>query len=126
MGVSTAPGTYPATIKSGKKVDVWYALGKRGIFGPYFFLDNAGNRVTVDSERYIEMIRRKFVLYSAPLSSSFLPVPLVSSVLLAPVPSSFLPSPLSYFLPAPLSSSFLFFPWHVLPFPQFATATHSG
>ena len=46
---------------SQEKVTVWCAIGKRGIFGPYIFEDNDGNRVTVNAERYIEMMRRKFV-----------------------------------------------------------------
>ena len=46
---------------SQEKVTVWCAIGKRGIFGPYFFEDNDGNHVTVSAERYIEMMRRKFV-----------------------------------------------------------------
>ena len=46
---------------SQEKVTVWCAIGKGGIFGPYFFEDNDGNCVTVKAERYIEMMRRKFV-----------------------------------------------------------------
>ena len=33
---------------------------QRGIFGPYFFEDNDGNRVTINAGRYIEIMRRKF------------------------------------------------------------------
>ena len=43
------------------KVTVWCAMGKTAIIGPYFFEDNHGNAVTVNSERYIEMINSFFV-----------------------------------------------------------------
>lgn len=46
---------------SREKVTVWCAIGKGGIVGPFFFEDNEGNPVTVNSERYIEMLRRKFI-----------------------------------------------------------------
>ena len=40
---------------------MWCAIGKNGIFGPYFFEDSDGRRVTVNSERYIGMLRRRFI-----------------------------------------------------------------
>lgn len=43
------------------KVTVWCAIGKAGIIGPYFFEDNDGNAVTVNSERYIQMIKNFFL-----------------------------------------------------------------
>ena len=46
---------------SHEKFTVWCAIGKGGIFRPYFFEDNDGNRVTVDAERYIEMMQRMLV-----------------------------------------------------------------
>ena len=46
---------------SHEKFTVWCAIGKGGIFRQYFVEDNDGNRVTVDAERYIEMMRRMLV-----------------------------------------------------------------
>ena len=43
------------------KFTVWCAIGKGEIFRPYFFEDNDGNRVTVDAQCYIEMMRRMLV-----------------------------------------------------------------
>ena len=58
---SQQPHKHTQRPLSQEKVTVWCAIGKRGIFGPYIFEDNDGNRVTVNAERYIEMMRRKFV-----------------------------------------------------------------
>lgn len=38
------------------KVIVWCAIGSMGIIGPYFFEDVNGRSVTVNSERYVEML----------------------------------------------------------------------
>ena len=38
------------------KVTVWAAMSARGIIGPYFFEDERGRTVTVNSERYVEML----------------------------------------------------------------------
>ena len=45
-----------------EKTTVWCALGKNGILGPYFFEDDDGHRVTVNTDRYIEMLCRCFIL----------------------------------------------------------------
>ena len=39
----------------------WCVVGKAGVVGPYFFEDHNGKAVTVNSERYIEMINNFFV-----------------------------------------------------------------
>lgn len=39
-----------------RKVTVWCGVGRIGIIGPYFFEDDAGNHVTVNSQRYVEML----------------------------------------------------------------------
>ena len=44
-----------------EKMTVWCALGKNCIFGPYYFEDDDGHRVTVNADRYIEMLRRRFI-----------------------------------------------------------------
>ena len=44
-----------------EKTTVWCAIGNNGIFGPYFFEDGDGRRVTANSERYIGMLRRRFI-----------------------------------------------------------------
>ena len=40
---------------------VWCAIGQNGIFGPYFFEDENNARVTVNSERYVDMLRKRFI-----------------------------------------------------------------
>lgn len=42
------------------KVTVWAALSARGIIGPYFYEDQRGHAVTVNTERYIAMLRNFF------------------------------------------------------------------
>lgn len=42
------------------KVTVWAAISSRGIIGPYFFENNNGQTVTVNSDRYAAMIRDFF------------------------------------------------------------------
>ena len=46
---------------SHEKVTVWSAIGRNGIIGPYFFEDERGNRVTVDTDRYIALMRIKLI-----------------------------------------------------------------
>lgn len=40
-----------------QKVTVWCGICSFGILGPYFFEDERGNPVTVNSERYVEMLQ---------------------------------------------------------------------
>jgi len=44
-----------------EKVTVWCAVSSRGIIGPYFFENERGNAVTVNAERYIEMLQTFFL-----------------------------------------------------------------
>ena len=44
-----------------QKVTVWCALSKAGINGPYFFEDEYGQAVTVNSERYVAMLQDYFI-----------------------------------------------------------------
>ena len=46
---------------SQEKVTVWCAIGRNGIIRPYFFEDESGNRVTVNTDRYIALMRTKFI-----------------------------------------------------------------
>ena len=46
---------------SQEKVTVWCAIGRNGIVGPYFFEYENENRVTVDTDRYIVLMRTKFI-----------------------------------------------------------------
>lgn len=46
---------------SQEKVTVWCAIGRNGIIGPYFFEDENENRVTVNTDRYIALMRSKFI-----------------------------------------------------------------
>ena len=43
-----------------QKVTVWCAMSARGIIGPYFYENEAGSAVTVNAERYVEMINNFF------------------------------------------------------------------
>lgn len=53
-------GTNPKEIHGkplhSPKVIVWCAVGSMGIIGPYFFEDGNGRSLTVNSERYVEML----------------------------------------------------------------------
>ena len=40
------------------KVTVWCALSAQGIIGPFFFENGAGETVTVNSRRYLTMLKR--------------------------------------------------------------------
>lgn len=40
-----------------RRVTVWCGVWYRGVIGPYFFEDNAGNSLTVTGERYREMLQ---------------------------------------------------------------------
>jgi len=42
------------------KVTVWCAMSASGIIGPYFFENEAGNAVTVNADRYMEMLQNFF------------------------------------------------------------------
>lgn len=42
------------------KVTVWAAISAHGIIGPFFFEDQRGNSVTVNTERYTAMLRNFF------------------------------------------------------------------
>ena len=55
------PNEHVQAPLSVEKTTVWCAIGKNGIFGPYFFEDGDGRRVTANSERYIGMLRRRFI-----------------------------------------------------------------
>ena len=44
-----------------EKVTVWAALSKDGIIGPFFFEDQDGHAETINSERYLCILNKKFV-----------------------------------------------------------------
>ena len=46
---------------STEKVTVWCAIGRSGIIGPYWFEDERRRPVTINTKRYVEMMRRKFI-----------------------------------------------------------------
>ncbi|CAD7013554.1 unnamed protein product [Ceratitis capitata] len=48
-----------------EKVTVWYGLWAGGIIGPYFFKDDENRKVTVNAERYREMISNFFFAQNA-------------------------------------------------------------
>ena len=43
-----------------QKVTVWCTMSALGIIGPYFFENEAGNAVTVNADRYVEMLQNFF------------------------------------------------------------------
>ena len=43
-----------------QKVTVWWAMSASGIIGPYSFENEAGNAVTVNADRYVEMLQNFF------------------------------------------------------------------
>jgi len=43
-----------------QKVTVWCAISESGIIGPYIFENEAGNAVTVNADRYVEMLQNFF------------------------------------------------------------------
>ncbi|GFV45365.1 transposable element Tc3 transposase [Trichonephila clavipes] len=49
------------TVTSKKKLTVWCALWAGGIIGPYFFKNDEGHNVTVNSDRYRAMITNFFI-----------------------------------------------------------------
>ena len=51
--------TYEKSLHS-PKVTVWCGLSSKKIFGPYFFENTEGDAVTVNKERYIEMLENLF------------------------------------------------------------------
>lgn len=46
-----------------EKVTVWCALSKVGIIGPYFFENQRGQALVINSERYVAMLREFFIPY---------------------------------------------------------------
>lgn len=44
-----------------QKVTVWAALSASGLIGPFFFEDDVGNVATVNSERYLGVLRKKLL-----------------------------------------------------------------
>ena len=43
-----------------QKVTAWAAMSARGIIGPFFFEDDAGKVLTINSDRYIQVLRKFF------------------------------------------------------------------
>ena len=56
-----APHAFVIGPRSTKKLTVWCAVGYAGIVGPYFFEDEHGETVTVNSQRYIAMLEQQFI-----------------------------------------------------------------
>ena len=49
------------TPQTKEKVTVWLGIGHFGIFGPYFFENQDGERETVKTANYIQMLKNKFL-----------------------------------------------------------------
>jgi hypothetical protein len=43
------------------KLTVWAALSSSGIIGPFFFEDENGDTETINSVRYLELLKKKFI-----------------------------------------------------------------
>ena len=54
---------FPATDKvlSREKVTVWCAVAHNRIIGPYFFEDKNGSALTINSERYLAMLKSYYI-----------------------------------------------------------------
>ncbi|GFU25060.1 putative transposable element [Trichonephila clavipes] len=55
------PQVYVETPLHPKKLTVWCALWAGGIIGPYFFKNDEGHNVTVNGDRYRDMINNFFI-----------------------------------------------------------------
>ena len=55
------PQVYVETPLHPEKLVAWFALWTGGIIGPYFFKNDAGQNVTVNSDRYRAMITDFFI-----------------------------------------------------------------
>lgn len=55
------PDIYLEKPLHGDKVTVWAALSSDGIIGPFFYENEDGDTVTVNSERYIKLMKSKFL-----------------------------------------------------------------
>lgn len=51
------PKEHHETSLHPEKVTVWCGVARLGVIGPYFFEDERGSTVTVNAERYVEMLR---------------------------------------------------------------------
>ncbi|GFV69096.1 uncharacterized protein TNCV_2929251 [Trichonephila clavipes] len=58
---STKPEKPSFLLTPGEKLTVWSALWAGGILGPYFFINDEGYNVTVNSNRYRAMITNFFI-----------------------------------------------------------------
>lgn len=58
---SEKPNFYLEKPLHGEKVTAWAAMSATGIIGPFFIEDHEGHVTTVNSERYIQLLKRKFL-----------------------------------------------------------------
>jgi hypothetical protein len=49
------------TPQTKEKVTVWLGISHHGIFGPFFFEDQGGERETVYTANYNQMLKNKFL-----------------------------------------------------------------
>lgn len=55
------PDFYLEKTLHSEKVTVWAALSANGIIGPFFFEDENGDVETINSVRYLDLLKRKFL-----------------------------------------------------------------
>ena len=58
---SEKPNMYLEKPLHSKKVTVWAALSSQGIIGPFFYEDENGETATVNSDRYLKLLKTTFL-----------------------------------------------------------------
>lgn len=56
----SSPEEYEQRPLHSQKVTVWCALSKHGIIGPYYFEDERGTAITINSARYRDLVIQRF------------------------------------------------------------------
>ena len=57
----TKPNIYTEKSNHAEKITVWAALSTNGIIGPLYFEDIDGNTETINSERYLTLLKHKLL-----------------------------------------------------------------
>jgi hypothetical protein len=58
---SEIPNLYLEKPVHGEKITVWAAMSSKGIIGPFFFENETSKTQTVNSTRYLELLKKKFL-----------------------------------------------------------------
>ena len=60
-GEANKPNMYLEKPLYSKHVTVWAALSSQGIIGPFFYEDENGETATVNSDRYLKLLKTTFL-----------------------------------------------------------------